>query len=99
MAPSTEDVPNLRMKLCLLMDVIFNKMAIKKFLLDERRNNIFRLIYCETKHTQKINSFYAAGFSFTLQLCLTLYIGLRVNKGTDLYDSDIPAQFWDKYNP
>jgi len=99
MAPSTEDVPNLRMKLCLLMDVIFNKMAIKKFLLDERRNNIFRLIYCETKHTQKINSFYAAVFSFTLQLCLTLYIGLRVNKGTDLYDSDIPAQFWDKYNP
>ena len=42
MAPSTKDVPNLRMKLCLLMDVIFNKMAVKKFLLDERVSLILK---------------------------------------------------------
>lgn len=77
MAPNEGDVPYLRCKLCLLMDVIFSKMAIKKFLLDDKRCNIFRLVYCKTKYSRNSTSIYSAIFSFTLQLCLTAYIGLQ----------------------
>jgi len=77
MAPRKEVVPKLRMKLCLLMDVIFGKMATKKFLLDDKRSNIFRLVHCKTKYSRNRSSIYTALFSFTLQLCLTAYVGLE----------------------
>jgi len=77
MAPRPEVVPKLRMKLCLLMDVVFSKIATKKFLLDDKRSNIFRLVHCKTKYSRDRISVYSAIFSFTLQLCLTVYLGLE----------------------
>jgi len=79
MAPSQADVPDLRYKFCQLMDVIFSKMATKKFLLDDKRSNIYRLVYCKTQYSRSSSSIYSAIFSFTLQLCLTAYIGLQQN--------------------
>lgn len=77
MVPLPEAVPNFRWRFCLLMNIIFSKMATKKFLLDDKRSNIFRLVYCKTKYSQNRSSFYSAVFSFTLQLCLTTYVSLQ----------------------
>jgi len=77
MVHNQEEVACFRERLCLLMDVIFNKMAKKKYLLDDKRSNIFRLVYCKTKFKKFKNSIFHAMFSFALQLCLTSYVVLH----------------------
>ena len=37
-------------KFCLLMDILFSKMSTKKFLLDDKQNNIFRIAHCNVKY-------------------------------------------------
>ncbi len=63
-----------RRKLTLLMDVLFSKMALHRFLIHENGTNAYRLIHCRTvSSTDKRPIFYVV-FSFLLQLCLAAYV-------------------------
>ena len=64
-----------RRKLCLLMDIIFSKISMFRFLVDEEGSNTFRVAYCRSKCNEKDKSpFVFAVFSFLMQLCLTAYV-------------------------
>jgi len=44
-----EDNGLIRRKLCFLMDIVFKRLAVRKFLVDDQQNNIYRLVHCRTK--------------------------------------------------
>jgi hypothetical protein len=70
------DVELARNKLCLLMHIIFAKMETSKFLVDEGRTNLYRVIHCKTvvaKGERGIELIFPV-FTFALQLCLTIYV-------------------------
>lgn len=72
-----EDPVLIRRKLCFLMDAVFKRLAIRKFLVDDGRSNIYRLIHCQTKYAQNKNPIIIAVFAFILQISLTLYVILQ----------------------
>mmetsp|Transcript_22784 Transcript_22784/g.26235 ORF Transcript_22784/g.26235 Transcript_22784/m.26235 type:complete len:674 (-) Transcript_22784:82-2103(-) len=94
---SKSDADTARVKFCLLMDIIFSKMATKKYLIDSGSCNIFRLVYCDTYHlchdrdlSKRKPSLFVACFSFTLQICLTVYIILQnINTPREDYFQDL----------
>lgn len=67
---SVKDIDIARRRLVILMDIIFNKIIIRRFLIDEDKVNIFRLIHCQTKGQRNKKSFVYAVFSFMLQACM-----------------------------
>jgi hypothetical protein len=78
MVTDESEIDFIRFKFCFLMDVIFSKMSTKKYLLDDGKSNIFRLVYCNVKHRKgSKKSLFVAIFSFSLQLCLTIYVLLE----------------------
>jgi len=85
MVKNREELDAVRGKFCLLMDVIFSKMSTKKFLLDEKQSNIFRLAYCKVKYGKDKTAIVSAFFSFTLQITLCVYVALH-QKNSSLND-------------
>jgi len=79
-----DDIDLIRRKFCSLMDVIFKRMATKKFLLDDDRNNIYRLVHCETKYSKRKRPIITALFSFTLQIALTVYVVMEAFSPTPI---------------
>jgi len=77
MVKDRQEVDAVRGKFCLLMDVLFSKMSTKKFLLDDKQSNIFRLVHCNVKYGKDKSALSAAFFSFTLQITLTAYVALH----------------------
>ena len=70
-----EDLPLARMKLCLIMHIVFTKISTADFVLDNEGSNIFRLVHCNTvvneeEHAKR----FLPWFSFLLQVCLTAYV-------------------------
>ena len=74
MVKSQKDSDIARRKLCLLMDIIFSKIAIYRFLVDEEGSNTFRLAFCRSKYNSDKKPLMFAIFSFLMQLCLTSYV-------------------------
>jgi len=72
-------VPEARMKFCNLMDVIFTKMARKRFLIDNEGSNTYRLAHCSTKFSKKKDKVYLVLplLCFLLQSLLTAYVLLE----------------------
>uniref|UniRef100_A0A7S3QH19 Uncharacterized protein n=1 Tax=Chaetoceros debilis TaxID=122233 RepID=A0A7S3QH19_9STRA len=70
---SVKDIAIARHRLVILMDIIFNKIIIRRFLIDEDKVNIFRLIHCQTKGQRNKKSFVYAIFSFMLQSCMVFF--------------------------
>lgn len=71
-----DDHSLIRTKLCFLMDVVFKRLAIKKFLVDDQQSNIYRLIHCRTKYSRNKRPLVIAGFAFILQVSLATYVAL-----------------------
>ena len=63
-----------RQEFCLLMNIIFENIAIERFLVDDNGSNTFRLAYCQSKHTKEKAPLFLATFSFLLQVCLAGYV-------------------------
>jgi len=76
-----EDPVLIRRKLCFLMDVVFKRLAIRKFLVDDGRSNIYRLIHCQTRHAHNKKPLIIAVFAFILQISLTAYVMLQFLNG------------------
>lgn len=87
-----DDIELARMKLCLLMHLVFSKMKKSTFLQDDDGSNIFRLIHCRTSVEKKDKHFLLLPwFSFLLQCCLTGYVIFQnVNDGISFSPSYIP---------
>jgi len=77
MVRGRNEIDAVRGKFCFLMDIIFSKMSTKRFLLDDKQSNIFRLVYCNIKYEKDKNAVYSALFSFALQITLTVYVALH----------------------
>jgi len=86
----SDDLHLVRRKFCYLMDVIFKRMEIKKFLIDDDRSNIFRLVHCETKYSNRKKPLLYPLFSFVLQVCLTVYVILEF---VDNIREGLPPQY------
>lgn len=80
-----EELDMARRKLCLLMDVLFSKVSMYRFLIQEDGNNTYRLVHCGTKHLPNKKPLRYALFSFLLQFCLTAYV-VAENLTTGFYD-------------
>ena len=63
-----------RRKLCLLMDVLFSRIASYRFLLQDGGCNTYRVVHCGTKTSVNKRPLFYAVFSFLIQLCLTIYV-------------------------
>jgi len=82
MVEHAKDIPAARQRLVYLMDIVFSKVSIKRYLIDEEGYNIYRLVHCITKREKKKKVFsktllYPLGyciFSFLLQMCLLAYV-------------------------
>lgn len=74
MAKDEEDSEIARRKLCLLMNIVFSKIAVYRFLVDEEGSNTFRLAICRGKCSSDKQPLIIAIFSFLMQLCLTSYV-------------------------
>ena len=61
-------------ELCLLMDILFSKVAMYRFLVKEDGNNTYRLVHCGTKGSTNKRPLVYAVFSFLIQFCLTAYV-------------------------
>jgi hypothetical protein len=85
MVKDSRDEDIARLKLCLLMDIIFSKISMFHFLVYEEGTNSFRVAYCQSKCNRKDKQpFLFAAFSFLLQFCLTAYVVLEnVTEGID----------------
>jgi len=70
----------IRRKFCFLMDVVFKRLAVKKFLVDDKKSNIYRVVHCQTKYSDSKKPLFVAGFAFILQLLLTLFVILELAK-------------------
>lgn len=91
MVRNSKDIEVTRLKLCVLMHIIFNKVRKHEFLVEKEGSNAFRLFHCRTKHSRDKKPILYAVFSFLLQCCLTGYVvadnwsELRSNKSWDDY--------------
>ncbi len=75
MVKSDEDEEIARLKLCLLMDIIFSKITMYRFLVYEEGSNTFRVAYCRGKCSKKDKApLLFAVFSFLMQFCMTAYV-------------------------
>lgn len=74
MAKNQKDSDIARRKLCLLMDIVFSKIAVYRFLVDEEGSNTFRLAFCRSKYSSDKKPLMFAIFSFLMQFCLTSYV-------------------------
>lgn len=72
-----DDLSLIRRKFCFLMDVVFKRLAIRKFLVDDERSNIYRIIHCQTKYSDNKKPLVIALFAFVLQISLTAYVLLE----------------------
>jgi len=72
-----DDHSLIRRKLCFLMDVVFKRLAIKKFLVDDQQSNIYRLVHCRTKYSTNKSPLAIALFAFILQVSLATYVALE----------------------
>ena len=72
------DIELARMKLCLMMHIVFTKAETSDFLNDGDGSNIFRLVHAQTVVSKKDKVlFLLPWFSFLLQICLTGYVILQ----------------------
>ena len=71
-----EDVELARRKLCLIMNIVFAKMASSKFLIEEDGSNIYRVVHCSTTVSKLKNTFERSVpfFTFFLQVILTIFV-------------------------
>ncbi len=67
-----------RRKLTLLMDILFSKMALYRFLIHENGSNSYRLAHCRTVSSTNKWPIFNAVFCFLLQLCLTAYVVAQI---------------------
>jgi len=74
----SEDNSLIRRKLCFLMDIVFKRLAVRKFLVDDQKSNIYRLVHCRTKYSDDKKSIFIALFAFILQVSLATYVVLEV---------------------
>jgi len=75
MVKDNQDEEIIRLKLCLLMDIIFSKISMFRFLVYEEGSNTFRVAYCRGKCSKKDKEpLVFAVFSFLMQFCLTMYV-------------------------
>ena len=75
MVKDDEDEEIARLKMCLLMDLIFSKMSMFRFLVYEEGSNTFRVASCVTKCNKGVKwPLMFALFSFLMQFCLTAYV-------------------------
>lgn len=63
-----------RRKLALLMDLLFSKVTMYRFLIQDDGNNTYRLVHCSTKGSKDKRPLLYAIFSFLIQFCLTAYV-------------------------
>jgi hypothetical protein len=64
-----------RKNFCQLMHIIFSKIPLYKFMVEQDGSNIYRLVHCSSKSTidDELPMSYAI-FSFLLQICLAGYV-------------------------
>jgi hypothetical protein len=75
-----------RKKLTQLLHIVFSKLKQKRLLVDDNKDNIYRLVLCMTKYRRKAwRPYFYAFFSFFFQLCAGLYVALSL---TNLDDED-----------
>ena len=83
MVRNKSDLPMARQHLVVLMDVVFHKLSVRRFLLGKNNwmnnCNIFRLVHCDTKgrESSKWPIIYCI-FSFFLQVCLTAFVFFQI---------------------
>ncbi|CAB9503464.1 expressed unknown protein [Seminavis robusta] len=72
-----------------LLNIVFSKLKQKKILVDDQKNNIYRLVLCMTKYNvhSRLPFMYAA-FSFFFQMCAGLYVALSLTKLEQFDDDD-----------
>ncbi|CAB9518354.1 expressed unknown protein [Seminavis robusta] len=70
-----------RKRLIQLLDIVFSKLKQKKILVDEKKDNIYRLVHCMTKYTGRRLPYFYTIFSFFFQVCAASYVALSL---TDL---------------
>eukprot|EP00554_Chaetoceros_debilis_P014578 CAMPEP_0194123288 /NCGR_PEP_ID=MMETSP0150-20130528/53822_1 /TAXON_ID=122233 /ORGANISM="Chaetoceros debilis, Strain MM31A-1" /LENGTH=226 /DNA_ID=CAMNT_0038816463 /DNA_START=71 /DNA_END=748 /DNA_ORIENTATION=- len=70
MVRKSNDIEVTRLKLCVLMHIIFNKVRKHEFLVVNEGSNAFRLFHCRTKYSRDKKTILYAVFSFLLQCCL-----------------------------
>ena len=70
-----------RERLLQLMHIVFSKLKQKQLLVDQDKNNIYRLVLCMTKYNRSQWPFFYAMLSFFFQICAALYVVLSL---TDL---------------
>eukprot|EP00551_Chaetoceros_affinis_P011522 CAMPEP_0203684868 /NCGR_PEP_ID=MMETSP0090-20130426/48255_1 /ASSEMBLY_ACC=CAM_ASM_001088 /TAXON_ID=426623 /ORGANISM="Chaetoceros affinis, Strain CCMP159" /LENGTH=620 /DNA_ID=CAMNT_0050554049 /DNA_START=75 /DNA_END=1937 /DNA_ORIENTATION=+ len=63
-----------RRTLVVLLDILFSKRHVKRFLYTENNSNIYRLVHCVTKHRKDKWPLIYVTFSFLLQFALTMLV-------------------------
>lgn len=70
-----DDIDLVRRKLCLIMNVLFERMESSNYLSHGDGSNIFRLVHCSTVVSKKNYKLKMLPlFSFLLQVCLTVFV-------------------------
>jgi len=88
LATDTNDHSIIRSKFCFLMDIVFKRLSIRKFLVDDERSNIYRLVHCKTKYSKNKKPLFIALFAFVLQISLATYIVLEFVNGMEDGEED-----------
>ena len=78
-----EEQTRARIQLLQLMDIVFSKLKQKKILVDDSKDNIYRLVLCMTKYNRNPWPYFYAIFSFFFQLCAATYVALSLTKIDD----------------
>lgn len=92
MVSKKSDLDIARRNLIILMDVVFPKVSMRRYLLDQKNCNIFRLVHCDIRGRSNNNKWpiiYCI-FSFFLQACMTTFVVFQV------YETDRLGQDTDK---
>jgi len=88
MMKDKSDIKIFRRKFILLMRIIFEKLHIKRFLIDKKSSNIYRDVHCMTKLKEESDgmAIVFCVLCFLFQLCLIIYVILGDDGRVVLYD-------------
>lgn len=82
-----------RIRLVQLMHIVTSKLKQKKILVDQGKDNIYRLVLCMTKYNKNPWPYFYAIFSVFFQVCAAAYVALSL---TPLDEGEYGLHNWDK---
>mmetsp|Transcript_20925 Transcript_20925/g.31538 ORF Transcript_20925/g.31538 Transcript_20925/m.31538 type:complete len:767 (-) Transcript_20925:66-2366(-) len=85
----------LKKRLLQLMDIVFSKLKQKQLLVDEHKNNIYRVVRCMTYYNETSFPYFYAFFSFVFQVTASIYVILNVSPLVEGFLDNDGELVWD----